>query len=84
VKKMLESTHMEMTYPWWERVIVFYVIVGDVNVKRVLWSTLHSKVSGWWIRNYISLPTLAMASSKLEPRDDKTKVSMAMKGRPLG
>ena len=52
--------------------IVFHVIVGDVNVMLVLWSTLDSNVSGWW--DYISLMTLAMASSKLKLRSDKTEV----------
>jgi hypothetical protein len=72
VRKMFESTYIEITYTWWGRVIVFHVIVGDVNVMVVLWTTLHSNVPGWW--NYISLTTLAMASSKLEQRNDKTEV----------
>jgi hypothetical protein len=69
---LFESTHIEIIYTWWGRVIVFHAIVGDVNVMLVLWSTLHSNVSGW--RSYISLMTLTMASSKLEIRNDKTEV----------
>jgi hypothetical protein len=32
----LESTQMCFTYTWWRRVVVSYVIVGDVNLVRVL------------------------------------------------
>jgi hypothetical protein len=68
---MFESTYIEIIYTWWGRMIVFHVI-GDINVMLVMWSILHSNVPGWW--NYISLTALVMASSKLEPRNDKTEV----------
>jgi hypothetical protein len=64
MKRIPGSTQMEITYPWWRRVVPL-IIVEDTNLVWVLWSTVHSNVPSWW--KYITAPvTLAMAGGELD------------------
>jgi hypothetical protein len=74
----LESKQMVITYAWWRRVAVSHVIVGDINLVPVLWSTLHSNVPSWW--KYVAPMTLNMAGGELDLRR-YTEMSTSHEGK---